>query len=517
MSISLRKADQIFSDKMDAIFIKSNVGITVILVLAIFLRFYALDRQSLWLDELHTMNEASPNLSFSELFHYLTCCDQHPPLYYFIEKLLFSIFGYTSLVARCLSAALGVASVLVMYFLGKELSGKKLGLIASAFTAINYYNIEYSQEVRSYIMAFFFAALTFVFFFRLIKAGGRKNIWLYGLSALGVIYSHYYGLFLVTGEYVAAFIFWIIGKSDRKRLFQCFFFSSIIFIVGYLPWLPVLKEMSQIKSFWAGQIKLDFISIYFFDYFGDYLPLNPFLLLALIYFFYCFIRRAIPWRNSIKSSPVLLCFVTFSIIILVAIGIPTVRSILVVPMLVERYTIIIVPAIILIISFAFYLIPSSLLRSLLFTVFLILSLNQMIVVNKFYTRLRKTQFRELTEYIMKDSAANKYPIINERTAWHIQYYLDHYHYTGKLLVGQKEAIVDSILSKSSQTYDLAAFWIMGAHGNEKKISNFSQSALDTAYTLVKDKNFFDAWVQLYISKKQVDSASTIRESGPVKN
>ena len=502
---SLLKADGVFREKTRILLTDSNAGLVLTLVAAAALRFYALDRQSLWLDELHTMNEASPALRFSELLHYLSCCDQHPPVYFLLEKAFFSVFGYTSFVARMLSAIFGIGSVWVMYYLGKELSGKKLGLIVAAMTAINYYNIFYSQEARDYIMAFFFSALSFLYFFRLVKSGGRKNAWLYGLSALGVMYSHYYGLFLVTGQYAAAFSIWLLEKPERKRLFRSFFVSAIIFIVGYLPWTPVLKEMSQIKSFWASPVHFDLFRMYFLDYFGDYQSLKPFLFLAVAYFLYRAVKAAIPFPRSIILSPVLLCFLSFSVTVLVAIGIPYIRSVLVVPMLIERYTIVIVPAVIIVIGFAFDLLPSSILRSVLFTLFLIISFSRMVFSNKFYTRLRKTQFRELNEFVMSDNSSNKYPIINERTAWHNQYYLDHYHYTGKVLTGQKEALVDSILSKSSRTYDLAGFWIMGAHGGEKKLADSTRIALDTAYRLVKSKDFFDAWAQLYISKKMPDS------------
>ena len=148
------KASSLFTDKY-------SLWLTAILIITAFLRFLALDKQSLWLDELHTMNEAAPALTLKEMFSYLTCCDQHPPLYFLFEKLLFSVFGHTSLVARSFSATLGVGSVWLMYLLGKELSGKRLGLIAAAITCVNYYNILYSQEARDYIMAFFFAALSF--------------------------------------------------------------------------------------------------------------------------------------------------------------------------------------------------------------------------------------------------------------------------------------------------------------------------------------------------------------------
>jgi hypothetical protein len=50
---------------------------------------------------------------------------------------------------------------------------------------------------------------------------------------------------------------------------------------------------------------------------------------------------------------------------------------------------------------------------------------------------------------------------------------------------------------------MEGFWMIGAHG-EKKLEGNAAKALDTAYILVKEKEFYDAWAQLYISKKHIN-------------
>ena len=139
------------------------------LLTGLLLRFYGLTYQSLWLDELHTMNEADPAISWSNLFSQLKCCDPHPPLHFIITRLAFTIFGHTEFVARAISALIGTASIAALYLLGKEMCNKTVGLIAAALTCVNYYNIYYSQEARMYILAFLFAALSYLYFIKLIK------------------------------------------------------------------------------------------------------------------------------------------------------------------------------------------------------------------------------------------------------------------------------------------------------------------------------------------------------------
>jgi mannosyltransferase len=502
MSISLQGSGKIPRDKPSLPAHKTKLLLIIILAVAAFLRFFALDKQSLWVDELHTMREVAPGLELRYLFDYLTCCDQHPPLYFFCEKILFLVFGHTSLVARSLSALLGTGSVWLMYLLGKELTGRRLGLIAAALTCVNFYNIQYSQEARDYILAFFFATLSFLFFFRLAKNGGRKNTWLYSLSALGVIYSHYYGLFLITGEFFSAGVIWLLDKPDRKRIFITFFISAVIIFVGYIPWLPFLRAMAGLKSFWISSVDPHFVKDFFFGYFGNYDLLKPFLLFSLIFFTLQAWKKGISYSWSPGAFPLQLGFITFFLSILFVFGIPYLRSLLVVPMLIDRYTMVAVPAFIMAIALGFDLVPSFVIRSVLITAFLLISLIEIFFIKKYYTTVRKTQFRELTEYIVKNKR-DSFPILNQRTNWQHQYYLDYYHFKGQVLVGTKETMVDSILSKSSPLYHIPGFWIVGAHGNEAKLADTSRAALDTAYDLVKQYDFYDAWAQLYISKQAV--------------
>src|SRR6478735_4735576 len=103
----------------------------------------------------------------------------------------------------------------------------------------------------------------------------------------------------------------------------------------------------------------------------------------------------------------------------------------------------------------------------------------------------------------------QYPIINQRTSWQHQYYLDYYKFKGPVLVGQKDALVDSILRKSSPTYDLPGFWIIGAHGDETKITDATKVALDTAYDLIKSEDFYDCWAQLYVSRGVLSSQRVV--------
>ena len=111
--------------------IKNNQWLLLILSFAAFLRLYRVDFQSIWLDEIHTMNESNPNIPFSKLYNVIMSGEQMPPFYFYSLYFIFKIFGYTTFVARIYSAVLGVISLYAIYLLGKELLSKRIGLIAA--------------------------------------------------------------------------------------------------------------------------------------------------------------------------------------------------------------------------------------------------------------------------------------------------------------------------------------------------------------------------------------------------
>ncbi len=465
-----------------------KILLSLVLVVSFFLRFYQLNFQSLWVDELHTMIEADPSLSFSELFNYLRCCDQHPPIFFFIVRLAFILFGYSEFVARSISALSGTISVWVLFLLGKELYNKKLGIIAALLTCVNYFNILYSQEARGYIVLFLFTSLSFLYFLKLQKNISVKNTVVYCLFTLLMMYTHYYGIFVFVSQTSIALFYWLYISDNKPKFLKIYSISAIVIGLVYALWLPFIFEMSNIKSFWITTIPTNFAEAYFFDYFGNTELLKPFLLLFLI--IYCVFL--IGDKREIKNSPIIFGFIVFSLWIFITYLIPYLRSILMVPMLSPRYTIVVLPAIILMLSFGITLIPNNHVKNGLLIMFVLTSLIDLVFVKKYYSQISKTQFRELTSYIA-NHRSNKYPIVNPNTTWHFQYYAKK-HGIEKYILGED---TDQLLDSLAQIKNGIGFWIVGTH-NTPKITDDRVKLLSINYSLSETKDFYDAWVQLYL-------------------
>ncbi|MES2329297.1 MAG: glycosyltransferase family 39 protein [Bacteroidota bacterium] len=485
--------------------LRSNFVIIGICIVAFLLRIKGMMHQSLWVDELGAMNESDPRASWSTLFDTLRCCDIQPPLFFIFERFSFALFGYTEQVAKLTCVLAGTIGVYAMYLLGKEILNKQLGNLCAAITCINYFHIYYSQEVRPYIFAFLFATLSMYFFIRLLNKPGWRNLILYAVAALLILYTHYYGLFIVAAQVIIMLICSFEEQgANVRRLWNAgryFIYSGLIIFIGYLPWFSFLLSSMKYKSGWIPLPATTFLADYFWGYFGQSEILKPILLILLILFVVgASLHSRIERRLTLKENSLILATILVIIWIGCVLIIPYVWSYERTPMLHPRYTIVAVPAIILVLAYSIELFKSTVLKYIFISVFILLSSIDLFEVQHYYSAITKTQFREMTGYVVTENK-NEFPIINGTTAWYQQYYLSSFGSKAELLTEQKETFIDSI-KKGSKYAGLNGFWLVGAHG-EKMPGENERKGFDSTFALYKENQFYDAWAQLYVSRKYI--------------
>lgn len=213
-----------------------------ILILGLALRLINLN-QSLWLDEAISVNGAR-NFSAIELLAKFSPGDFHPPLHYLLLKVWISVFGASEVSARSLSVLFGVATIWVVFLIGRRLFTREIGLIAAVFMATAPLHIYYSQEARMYVPVAFFTAVAVLFFLKLIGKNGDNLINWLGLILSGTVllYTDY-----LPGFIFIFFIFYLLffERGHLKKYNKKWFAAAATTAVLFLPWLPIFLQQFQ--------------------------------------------------------------------------------------------------------------------------------------------------------------------------------------------------------------------------------------------------------------------------------
>lgn len=128
-------------------------------ILAGALRLLTLHLQSFWYDEAFTpVHVLHPSLwaTLRSFVH----TENTPPLWYVIAWADSRVLGSGEVALRLPSALAGIATVPVVWAIGRELTGRRATAIAAAaFVAVNPLFVWYSQEARAYALFVLTAAL----------------------------------------------------------------------------------------------------------------------------------------------------------------------------------------------------------------------------------------------------------------------------------------------------------------------------------------------------------------------
>lgn len=174
------------------------LALLVLTIIGAVLRFFNLGFNSLWLDEASTYTFAS--MSIPGIWEATTGGEFNPPLFYWIEHLMLT-FGNNEVILRFVPALLGILTIPLVYWAGKEFMDRNVGIIAAAACTFSPFLILYSQEARAYSMGLFLIAFAMVFFLKALKTNKTAHWVLFGVLSALAFWAHFYTL-VITGALV---------------------------------------------------------------------------------------------------------------------------------------------------------------------------------------------------------------------------------------------------------------------------------------------------------------------------
>ncbi len=211
------------------------------------LRFWHLGYWSFWIDEVLTVLDAKEfSLSNSPI----------NPLPYIAanfsvfvgEKLSFLTHASDAWNSRLIFCIVGILSIPIVFSLGQTLYDRRIGLFAAAFVGLSNWHLFWSQNVRSYIFTFLFAALTAWFFYRSLEKDSTLLTVCAFISCICVILSHLLAAAIVPA--LAAYaIIQLVEERNRKRWTNLLIFFIPFALPVFMLAIPNIRN--YISSGWG--------------------------------------------------------------------------------------------------------------------------------------------------------------------------------------------------------------------------------------------------------------------------
>ena len=209
---------------------------------------------NIWADEAYTF--AMLPHSFADILS-ITAADVHPPLYYFVTKLLTAAFGYSQYSLRLFSGSCYFLVIAVGGWQLMKLFNEKTGLLFMVLYLLYPFSLEHAPQARMYSFASLGIFLCALFAYRvwlLEKAGDWVGFVASGLCAA---YTHYFALVAAGVIYGLLLLCCLLRK---RKLLKPWLLAALATILLYLPWLKCLLEQLVYKAnneYWIGAITIE--------------------------------------------------------------------------------------------------------------------------------------------------------------------------------------------------------------------------------------------------------------------
>ena len=255
----------------------------VILLVAAVLRLWKLGQVPFMHDEFSALFRLQFD-NFRDLIRYgVTEGDSHPAgvqvfLYYWTK-----LVGWNEFWVKLPFALMGIASVYLIYVIGRQWFNRKVGLLAAAFFTVSQLTVFYSQLARPYAPGLFFVLLMTFFWNKILFGQKKPGIGVcigFAVSACLAALAHNFsaaqaGLIFLTGLF-------FLPKERRKT----YWLSGVGALLLYAPHLPVFYHQTFVYGSIGGWLAVpeNTFLLDFLQYTMNYAPLFIFAAGILVVF-----------------------------------------------------------------------------------------------------------------------------------------------------------------------------------------------------------------------------------------
>lgn len=361
--------------------------LTIITIIAFFIRLLNIDKHDgLWYDEMLTYIYSSKNFPLG-IIKILLKEDYHMPLYYLLAHVWMNVFGKSDVTLRLFSVFWGTLTIPALFYLGKTYKSDKLGYLIASIGCLSPALIYFSQEFRFYSLLTLLSTISITYFLKLLDNPSKANFSIFYIINLALIYTFTMGIAFVGLEVlVLTFNYFKLQRPSLGKMIK----PTIVFTIFAIPYFILLafyiygSNQVFIDNFaWGTTSNLfpiliinDWFSPFLTTFYGhDYYLFNIFLsspqtslfLHFMIIPTFCFISGFIFSLKNINKKFCYLLVILFSFLLLeYLISLNGYFIILL------KYTIFLLPIILLICSDGLISIKSKIIKSALISIIFII-------------------------------------------------------------------------------------------------------------------------------------------------
>ena len=213
------------------------------------LRLWKLGADSVWRDEAQGLFVAAK--SFPTGITGALVADGHPPLFFFLMHFWAKIWGTNEFGIRLLPALLGIATIPLLYAVGRDMFGRYVGVLAAGVGALLPMHVLVSRQARMYTLLPLLALLSIWTLYDATRHNMRRYWVGWVVSSVVMMYSHNWGILVFAAENL--FVAWHWLMRDRRPSSLGAWMVSLAGVgLLYLPWLPTLLEQFRIPGIVMG-------------------------------------------------------------------------------------------------------------------------------------------------------------------------------------------------------------------------------------------------------------------------
>ena len=329
-------------------------GVIFSLLFGILLRFYNVNYEDLWFDELVSFWVSDPDILLAESFERNNSSEGTPFFFNFILKFFHKIFGYEPYVGRYLSATLGVLCIFSISYLAKIIKNDNSYILVMFLISLNVFLIKYSQELRVYSLMLFLNSLTLIHFIKITNHLDENkkvmaNYFLFIFFQSCAVLSHPFSLIV----FFSLILYLIIKLIFQKKSYKYLNYSILILLLFLLIYIPFYVVNTEPYPTWVKHHDPGFYTNYYFSKFFGSRLLGLIHLIILFFLMFKF-RKKIIRDMKIETLLILIIFLSYFL--------PIIFGYMHEPILAPRYIIFVIMPIILLLCILIFELKNEILK-----------------------------------------------------------------------------------------------------------------------------------------------------------